>query len=268
MRIIAITVSVIVAALLAALPVQASEEYQYKNFKMDNETTNAAIRYDTSPNGLDVTVSSVAMGKGSEFRKWEVTDIRLRIAGQAVRPVNYGVFYVTRESIFRYPAAVLFAAIGATTVSGSTLKGAITDVGAAIGLGLLAAQAKGEITGEHASFKLPADLASKIGPGDAIEITVEDKEMHWKDVIKTGLLAPSMLSQAPRTDYSAMSQAQVSGAIDTMKSEIESLETQQASYKYGEDPRYDDIQQKIEHLETERGLAYKVWYQRENKDRL
>ena len=264
MRIAVIILTLTMTLALAAVPtVYSQEESQYKKFKMDKEATDAAIMYKIRPDGMDVAVSAVTIGKGAEFRKWEVTDIRLRIAGEAVKPDSYGRFYVTKESIFRYPAAVLFAVIGATAnVEGSALSQGVTHVGLAIGLGLLAATAKGNITGQNASFKLSGELAGKIGEGDAVEITTEDKDLHWKDTIRTGLTPPSAVAQKPSSDYSGMTKNEIFTKMDTMKFEIESLEMKQASYKYGEDPEYDDIQKKIESLETERGLAYRKWYEK------
>ena len=258
------------AAVFSAVPpVYSQEEAQYKKFKMDNETTDAAIMYKVRPDGMDVSVSAVTTGKGAEFRKWEVTDIRLRIAGEAVKPDSYGRFYVTKESIFRYPAAVLFAVIGATiNTHGSGLSRGITAAGAAIGLGLLAATAKGNITGQNAMFRLSAELAGKIGDGDAVEITTEDTNFHWKDVIRTGLIGPSDVTGTPGPDYSGMTKDQIFARMDVMKSEIEGLEAKQSSYKYGEDPEYDDIQKKIESIETERGLAYRTWYKKDNDSQL
>ncbi|MCX5680484.1 MAG: hypothetical protein NTZ95_07600 [Candidatus Omnitrophica bacterium] len=254
-----------VTALTAIPSAYSQEESQYKKFKMDDETASVAIMYKLKPDGMDVAVSAVATGKGAEFRKWEVTDIRLRIAGEAIKPDSYGRFYVTKESIFRYPAAVLFAVIGATiNTEGSGLSQGITAVGAAIGLGLLATQAKGNIAGQNASFKLSGELAGKIGDGDAVEITAEDKDLHLKDVIRTGLTPPSAVARTPPSDYSGMTRDDIFTKMNTMKSEIEELETRQSSYKYGENPEYDDIQKKIESLETERGLAYRTWYDKGN----
>ena len=250
---------------LLAIPAHSQEESQYKKFKMDNEATDAAIMYKVRPDGMEVSVSAVTIGKGAEFRKWEVTDIRLRIAGEAVKPDSYGRFYVTKESIFRYPAAVLFAVIGATVnAEGSGLSKGVTRVGAAIGLGLLATQAKGNITGQNATFKLSGELARKISEGDAVEITTEDTSFHWKDVIRTGLMAPAAVALNPAPDYSGMTKDEIFTKMETVKSEIEGMEKRQSSYKYGEDPEYDDIQQKIELLETERGLAYRAWYKKNN----
>lgn len=269
MRIAAMAALILTAASVAASPVYSQEESQYKKFKMDHETTDAAIIYRDLPEGLEVSVSAVTTGKGSEFRRWEVTDIRLRIGGEAIRPGSYGRFYVTKESLFRYPAAVLFAVIGATVnASGSKLSKGVTRTGAAIALGLLATQAKGEITGMNASFKLSKELADKITESAAVEITTENKGNHWKDVIRTGLSRPGTASAAQRADYSSMLAPQIMDRLDSMKSEVNELEARQASYKYGEDPEYDDIQQKIESLETERAFAYRAWYERENKDKL
>lgn len=267
MRITAIASALAIAVVLAATsPAWAQEESQYKKFKMDNETTNAAVMYKVKPDGMDVAVSAVTYGKGAEFRKWEVTDIRLRIAGEAVRPDSYGRFYVTKESIFRYPAAVLFAVIGAMSFNGCNSVGqGITAAGLTIGMGLLATQAKGEITGQNASFKLSGELADKIGEGDAIEITAEDKDLHLKDVIRTGLVNPSGVKETVLPGYASMDRNAIFIRMQTMKSEIGELEARQESYKYGEDPEYDDIQRKIESLETERGLAYRAWYTKQDK---
>ena len=135
------------AATLAVWPISAyaqDEEVQYKSFKLDKETCDAAILYRNTGDGLFVGVSAITLGKGAEFRKWEVTDIRLRINGRAVRPDKSEPFFTTKESFFRFPAAVLFAAVGALgTYSGSGLSQGISAAGMAIGLGLLVLQAKG-----------------------------------------------------------------------------------------------------------------------------
>ena len=148
----------------------------------------------------------------------------------------------------------------------SGLGAGVTAAGAAIGLGLLATQAKGDITGRNASFKLSSELAGMISEKDAVEITVEDTGLHLKDVVRTGLTAPAAVAGEPGPDYSGMARDEIFNKMDVMKSEIDGLETRQSSYKYGEDPEYDDIQAKIESLETERGLAYRAWYEKKDKN--
>lgn len=241
----------------------SQEELEYKRFRLERETCDVAVMYAPLPSGMDVAVSAIAFGKGSEFRKWTISEIRLNIERIRVKPNKAGKFYVTRESFFTIPAAVLFAAIGTQIdVGGSSLEKGIAKAGAAIGLGLLVLQAKGEIDGQQCVFNMDPALVDKISDGrDFIEITIENKDLHLKDTVKIGLVKkPQAILPGP--DYNLMSREDLLKTVNDLKVEIKTLETEQGSYKYGSDPEYDSIQNKIEGLETKRGLAYKAWFEK------
>lgn len=174
-----------------------SEWLQYKSTGEKDFELNAGIRYERKPDGtVDIDVASMASGKGADFRRWEVVDIKLDVKGSAVRPKTHRKIYGSQESLFRAPAALVFAAIGAAygiygkecSSSGSTCavssgdhRGAVAKTidtaGMAIGLGLLASQAKGEITGQKASFTLTNEEAKEL---KGIKITVEHKTTNKK----------------------------------------------------------------------------------------
>jgi hypothetical protein len=259
---------IIAAVVCGAAPVYAQdEEVQYKKFKLDKETCDAAILYKKADDGMLVGVSAITLGKGAEFRKWEVTDIRLRVAGRAIRPDKSEPFFTTKESFFRIPAAVLFAAIGAMgDYGGSGLSQGISAAGMAIGLGLLVMQAKGEITGERATFRLDRATVDQIDQGrDTIEITMENEQMHWKDTVRTGL-APRPSRSGGNYGYDKMSSEELQWIMDKLEDRAGALEKEQSNYSYGSDPQYDDIQHQIEDMQTRRAVAYSIWFDRNRQE--
>lgn len=258
-KILAISVSIFFITSAAF----SQEEIEYKKFKLENSSCDVGVRYKNTPKGIVVGVSAIATGKGDEFRKWKVSEIKLKLGGERYKPDKEGKFYVTEESLFRVPGAIVFAAIGALSdYGGSGLEEGISKTGAAIGFGLIALQANGEITGECCIFNVPAATVDKIEEGkDSIEILIENEDQHLKDIIKIGLIKPTG-EMAKKFDYDKMNQGDLLSLVDDLKGRIVSLEKEQSEYKYGQDPEYDDIQRKIEKLETERGMAYKIWFER------
>jgi len=252
------------AAAFTARSAVSAQDIEYRQFRFEKVSCDAAISYKTSEKGLDIAVSAIAYGKGAEFKKWSVTDIRLNIDPERIRPDIRGKFYVDKESLFRYPAAIVFAAIG--TQVGSSFSGlgeGITKAGATIGLGLLTLQAKGSIAGENSVFNLDWNTVDKIYEGrDFIEITVENIDAHLKEKIRVGLR--NELSKEKRFDYSNMRQDEIMQMIETLEGQIDILRKNQEKYKSGINPEYEEIQQKIEELELERGMAYKTWLERQN----
>ena len=244
----------------AAFPQE--EEIQYKKFKLEKVSCDAGILYKYTPEGMKIGVSAIATGKGAEFRKWSVTDIRLRVNQAAIRPDESGKFFVTEASFFRVPAAVVFAAIGTQIdVGGTDLEKGIGKAGAAIGLGLLVMQAHGDIDGQRCVFNLDKGTVSAIEAGrGAVEITMEDPDEHLTEVVKIGVVKPA-IGPEEKLDYKNMSQDELIGLVDRLEGEVAGLEKDQGSYKYGVDPEYDELQQKIERLQTERGIAYKTWFE-------
>lgn len=256
--------SLILITMIVSPQAFCQEELEYKRFRLERAICDAAVLRAPLKSGMDVAVSAIAVGKGSEFRKWTISEIRLNIERIRIRPDKTGKFYVTKESFFQIPAAVLFAAIGTQIdVGGSSLEKGIAKAGAAIGLGLLVLQAKGEIDGEQCVFNLDETLAGKIVDGrDFIEITVENRDLHLKDTVKIGLVRKPDIDE-PLPDYNSMSKDELSKTVDDLKVRINTLEAEQGSYRYGKDPEFDSIQNKIGALETKRGLAYRAWYEKE-----
>lgn len=251
------------AAVFTARSAVSAQDIEYKQFRLEKASCDAAVSYRTAEEGLDIAVSAIAYGKGAEFRKWSVTDIRLNIGLERVRPERSGKFYVEKESLFRFPAAIVFAAIG--TQIGAPLPGpgeGIARAGAAVGLGLLALQAKGSIAGENCVFNLHWNTVDKIYEGrDFIEITIENGGRHLKETIKIGLR--SAPAKERRFDYSNMRQDEIMQMVETLEGQVGILKKNQEKYKYGTHPEYDELQQKIEELELERGMAYKTWLERQ-----
>jgi hypothetical protein len=188
---------------------------QYKSIKKRDISCDIGTLYKNTPDGgLDVTVSAIAKGKGSDFRKWKVKDIKLDIDGDAIRPGEAELFYSVKESVFRVPAAVVFAAIGtqyerySSSCSGGEVcpvtgqptggreQGAISrgidKAGMAAGLGLLVAQAKGEITGSKCVFKLDKDTADRLSKKNGkIRIVFENPERHRTETVEFPVPPPA-----------------------------------------------------------------------------
>lgn len=248
------------ALCMSAPGVSAQEQAEYKKIKLERVNCDIGALYTLKPDGAEIGVSAIATGHGAEFRKWIVSDIRLNIDGQKIRPQTEGKFFVNKESLFRIPGAVVFAVIGAQIpAAGSGLQKGITRTGAAIGLGILALAAEGDIPGRRCIFTIDKTLVDRIVEGrDRIEITVEDPGLHIKEVVTIGLLRPEA---APKliSDYERMSLDDLQRTVDELGGQASLLEVRQRSYRKGEDPEYDRIQEGIDDLQTRRGVAYKVW---------
>jgi len=254
------------AAILASPDSYCQEEAHYRNIKMENCSCHVGVRYKKQAQNTMMAVSAVATGKGAEFRKWDITAIRLIVGGDRIWPDREDKFYVRKENFFRVPAAILFAVIGAEAgyhMGGSGLDRGIASVGLAAGLGLLTLAAKGEITGQKGFFTLNAKTADGITPGvDFIEITAEDRDMHLKQEFKIGVIKPLYAPDMALADYEKMGSAELGKALDGMKGRLATLEEEQSSYRSGADPEYDRIQKEIEGLEAERGIAYTLWLEK------
>lgn len=253
-----------IACILAAGPAFCQEEVEYKKFKLEEASCDVGIHYVKTKDGMRVLVSAIATGKGTEFRKWEISSIKLRLGEKRYKPDSEGKFYVNEESLFRVPGAVVLAAI--VMIGGydaHSFGNTITNAGVGLGMGIIALQAKGEITGARCYFDIASDDAENIKQGaDAIEITVQNQNLHLSDTIKIGLVRPSELESAKKYDFSRMSEVQLLDLADSLKDRIAALEKEQSAYKYGRDAEYDDIQRRIESFETERGMAYKEYLER------
>lgn len=255
--------SIILVIAIASTGAFAAEELQYKNFKFDDVTCDVGILYKTTPGGMTIVVSAIPFGKGAEFRKWKISDIRLNVGGRKIRPNQTGRFYTTKENFWKVPSAVLFVVIAAQMpASGSALAKGITRTGAAIGLGLLVLAAKGEITGEKSTFDLDSSVADRIIDGeDAIEITVQHPDLHITRLVKVGIVKTPADPSACR-ECAAMTRSELLAMLDRLEARLKELEREQGAFRYGVDPRYDTIQRDIEAIQTRRGIAYKTYLEK------
>jgi hypothetical protein len=249
----------------SAIPAYAfpQEEVQYKKFKFENAEMHVGILYKDRPDGLDIGVSAIATGKGAEFRRWRITYLKLNIDGERIRPDRSDKFWTREESFFRVPAAVLFAVLGACTdVKGSTTEQVLGRAGLALGLGFIALQAKGDIPGERGIFNLDERHKKMIAEGrDTINIIAENEDLHLNESVTIGIVIPSA-AKGPKYDFASMDREALSRLVNTLEARIKVLREQQASYKYGEDPKYDEMQARIEELQTEHGMAYNAWLEK------
>lgn len=124
-------------------------------------------------------VAILSTGKSIDFRHWQPEKFTLILGEERIRPCEKDYFYVVKESVARDAAVVTFIALGsqyeadaqqcsesAGTCHSSSSGGArskrgkiakgIDRAGMAAGLGLLASQAKGQLTGLKAKFNVTA----------------------------------------------------------------------------------------------------------------
>ncbi len=136
--------------------------------------------------------------------------------------------------------------------------------GSTIGLGLLALMAEGDVTGERDTFILGWDTVDKILESrDYISITVENTDQHQKESIKINLMKAPI--EEARFDFSNMRQDELLQVMDTLENQIKTVTNNLSKYKFEVDPEYEEMQKRIESLETERAAAYKTWYERGHK---
>lgn len=266
-RILTASIFILAAAIHAPYSF-CQEEAHYRNIKMENCSCHVGVLYKKTPQNTTIAVSAVATGKGAEFRKWNITAIRLAAGGERIWPDSEEKFFARKENFFRVPAAVLFAVVGAEAgarISASGLEKGITSAGMAAGLGLLTLAAKGEITGQKSIFTLDEKAVNGITAGrDFIEITAEDQDMHLKEEFKVGVIRP-VYAPGPAAGFEKMDDVELGRALDGMKDRLATLEAEQSSYRAGADPEYDRIQTEIEDLQAERGIAYTLWMEKRKR---
>lgn len=188
-----------------------TEEVQYKKLGGDRVTLDTGTAYKMRSDGMDVDVAALPTGKGADFRKWTVDEVKLDVDGKTIEPSREEDFYVARESVAKEAAVATFVALGSQyrrcaegaesgevcPVTGQrkeaserkdTSQDAIDKAGMAAGLGLLSSQAKGEIKGKKASFNLNKDQAQKVLDKKAqMKAVVSNKATHQSQTLKTTL---------------------------------------------------------------------------------
>lgn len=194
------------------LPAEPTETVQYSEDKLEDVTANTAIVTKDTAEGKEIDVSVLPTGKGIDFRNWEVTDVTLVIDGRKIKPRTKDNFYVDKESCLKGPATLAIVALGAQykpyveeaesgkvcPVTGKKIEGsgkkkshadeAINKAGVATGMGLLASQAKGTITGKKCRFDIDKNTAEKLdGQDDYARITVLNETNNKERTIKVPL---------------------------------------------------------------------------------
>ncbi len=187
------------------------EEVKYVDLEGDRTKCGAATLYKPTSQGMDVVVSTVVTGKGSDFRKWKICGVRMDIDGEVITPDKEEDFSIEKDSYYREAAAVTLAAIGSQCrccadraqsgevcpVTGQR-KGAverkdgvadgIDSAGMAAGMGLLASQARGSIPAKKITFKLNREQAKKVLDKKGIlRVAARNETAHQEQIFKVPL---------------------------------------------------------------------------------
>ncbi|GEM_PF-3128981 len=187
----------------------SGEEIQYKKVGGNGMAVDTGILYTPTPGGMNVTTSAVATGQGANFRKWEITDIRMNVDGDVINPSEKNKFYIEKASYLRGAAAVTITAIGSQyrRHSDQTESGEVCPVtgekkepseeketsagdraAMAAGMGLLASQARGEIPAIKAVFNLNQDQAQKVlDKKSELQVTAKNAATHQEQNVKIPL---------------------------------------------------------------------------------
>ena len=186
-------------------------------------------------------VSILSRGNGEGGRDWIPEKPVLQVGNQTIKPARQERYYVSRESIGQKAAGPIFAAIGALykdvgeqaansegqvcPVTGQKLEGGsgeeksklaqgIDRAGMAAGLGLIASQAKGQITGTRACFNLTQveDLLAQ-GQTMALKGVVENeskqKKVFLRDIPIVGFLFRQKSADSEKKNLTIMVTPQV-----------------------------------------------------------
>ncbi len=249
------------AACISPLCAQTSEELQYKRVKLDDVTCDVGVAYRKTPQGLDIAVSAIALGKFEDFRRWRIEKIKLRIGDVRIRPDNCQTFFVRKASFWKYPAAVLWAVIG-SQYSGlndyGTFAEGIGKIGMAVGLGILTLQAKGDIPGQRCIFHLRGDVANSINYGrDSVRIEIWNNDTNQTEDIAAALERP-VRPQNDSDNYKNMTKPQLSSKLEEISERISGLEAELESCKSSPGKQCGDIQSTIDMARSEQAMAYKA----------
>jgi len=183
-----------------ATPVK--DNVQTNTVKKGGVTCDTTVICEETPTGMDVGVAILPKGKGINFRRWRIENAKIVIGGVVIRAYSEENFYIDRESAFKDAATAMFIAIGsqyerdgggACPVTGQKTGGERSDFGKSIdkagmtaGLGMLASQGKGELTGKKYIFRLNKEQAQKVRDGKAqLKIKAENFRSFERETIKT-----------------------------------------------------------------------------------
>lgn len=182
-------------------PIQAQQSYniqpQLLHFSQPYRSANLDYAFVFTPqpnNTTKIEASTIAYGRGADFRAWEIQYRSPYIMGpnkDRILPMDTQKIYIPKSSFAAPVAPYLFAAIGSQyegpgkvagdhpgqvcPVTGQPLGGeggssergpiasGIDKAGMAAGLGLLTSQAKGEIAGIKTTYIINANMSDLLG---------------------------------------------------------------------------------------------------------
>lgn len=238
---------------------------EYKQFRDQAFSCDAAVLYSVNPAGLDVAVSAVVYGSSTASGRWRITGVSLNIGSESIQPDAEGKIYARKEKIWEYPAGVVFAAMD-TQVEALGLAGSAGDAEnfRDPGLGLLSDEGSSDISGENRLFAVGWDTVDKIDESrDFIEFALEGPDKQDVRTVKVALMKAPV--KEARYDCGKLRQDELMQIVETLRDQIVKIEKNRDRYKEGVDPEFTELQGKIEDLEVERALAYKTWYERREK---
>lgn len=183
-------------------------------------------------------VSILSRGSGEGGRNWVPEKPVLKVGDKTIKPSSQERFYVTKESVAKNAAVPLFAAIGGMyegvaeeaagsegkvcPVTGKKLESethergevarSIDRAGMAAGLGLLASQAKGQITGTRACFEVPKEAIDGNTPmvlKGSVRNEATQKTVYLKDIPVVGFLFAQQGKESENKDLQIMVTPQV-----------------------------------------------------------
>ncbi|MGH7198549.1 MAG: hypothetical protein ACREH5_07410 [Candidatus Omnitrophota bacterium] len=160
-------------------PAFASEQILYNAARQGDTVSDiGCVLRKTGDGKTLLEVSILTKGQGANFRRWTPDRPYLLAGAERITPVKSDKFYASKESFARPIGVIVFAAIGTqyvghshvavaspgaphdvtiTEVEHTGAAEAIDRVGMAAGLGFLASQASGQITG----LKMMYDLTGR-----------------------------------------------------------------------------------------------------------
>ena len=208
---------------------------EYKQFRFEDISCDAATEYTLAEGELKAVVSAVAYGSAPDIKDWVVKDITLIAGGKKIMPDKSDKFFVSEDTVRRFPAAAVFMAIASD--AGATLR------------------ADGDLSGLKGVFKFSWGVGDKIdAPGDCVEIKVENSRLKTNRTLK---IAIRKVEPAPaRFDYFAMRPDEIRQVAEMLDAQLATLVRNLKNFKQGADGEYEEIQNSIESLESERALAY------------
>ncbi|MDP8298550.1 MAG: hypothetical protein P9L88_01400 [Candidatus Tantalella remota] len=202
-----------------------------QSIKKGKTTVEVGANPTFTEDGVVIDVVAFATGKGANYRKWKITDIKMDVGGELLRTVDGDIFWVAPGEAKTRPAAVAVTAINAYAPSTSSAPeqpaqsgGACTPgqpcgpsgsstpgtqggqpaeekgvqqseadrATTAAAMGLLVTQATGEIAGRKDTFHIPKDMLKDIDPEkDYIKIKAENPNTN--KTVKVKAKVPEML---------------------------------------------------------------------------